>query len=170
MQAFLTLVRRELAACYVSLVGYVIVAAVQFLMGLGFVIVLQALNGKPFDKPVTEEFFNNGLFWLVMLLAPPLITMRTFALEKFSGTYETLMTAPVSDAQVVFAKFTGALIFFLTAWLPLLAYPFILKGLYFSAELARIDGGALGGTFLGMTPLGGASAYAWSAPAATNST
>ena len=40
MQAFLTLVRRELAACYVSLVGYVIVAAVQFLMGLGFVIVL----------------------------------------------------------------------------------------------------------------------------------
>ena len=148
MQPFLTLVRRELGSCYCSLIGYVIVAAVQFLMGLGFMVVLQALNGKPFDKPVTEEFFNNGLFWLVMLLAPPIITMRTYALEKFSGTYETLMTAPVSDLQVVLAKFTGALLFFMSAWLPLLAYPFLLKR--FSVDLMPVDTSAVGGTFLGI--------------------
>lgn len=148
MQPFLTLVRRELGSCYVSLIGYVIVAAVQFLLGLSFVIVLQALVNKPFDVTVTEAFFNNGLFWLVMLLAPPIITMRTFALEKYSGTYETLMTAPVGDFQVVLAKFTGALCFFMSAWLPLLAYPFLLKR--FSVDLSVVDTGAVGGTFIGI--------------------
>ncbi len=148
MQPFFTLVRRELGSCYVSLIGYVIVAAVQFLLGLSFVIVLRALENKPFDVPVTEAFFNNGLFWLVMLLAPPIITMRTFALEKFSGTYETLMTTPVGDLQVVLSKFTGALIFFMSAWLPLLAYPFLLKR--FSVDLSQVDTGAVGGTFAGI--------------------
>lgn len=148
MQPFLTLVRRELGSCYVSIIGYSIVAAVQFLLGLSFVIVLRALNGKPFDVPVTEAFFNNGLFWLTMLLAPPIITMRTYALEKSSGTYETLMTAPVGDLQVVLAKFTGALLFFMSAWLPLLAYPYLLKR--FSVDLAQVDTGAVGGTFVGV--------------------
>lgn len=148
MQPFLTLVRRELGGCYVSLIGYVIVAAVQFLLGLSFIVVLRALVNKPFDIPVTEAFFNNGLFWLVMLLAPPIITMRTFAHEKFSGTYETLMTTPVGDVQVVLAKFTGALFFFMSAWLPLLAYPFLLKR--FSVDLSVVDQGAVGGTFIGI--------------------
>ena len=148
MQPFLTLVRRELGSCYVSLIGYVIVAAVQFLLGLSFVIVVRALDNKPFDVPVTEAYYNNSLFWLVMLLAPPVITMRTFALEKFSGTYETLMTTPVSDVQVVLAKFTGALLFFMSAWLPLLAYPLLLKR--FSVDLSQVDSGALGGTFIGI--------------------
>lgn len=148
MRPYLTLVRRELGGFYVSLTGYLIIGAIQFLLGLCFIIILQALDGKPFDMPVTEAFFNNGLFWLILLLAPPVITMRSFAHEKFSGTYETLMTTPVSDGQVVMAKFSGALIFFLSAWLPLIAYPFILRK--YSVDLTDLDLGALGGTMLGL--------------------
>ncbi len=148
MRVFVTLVRRELAACFVSPTGYVIIAGVQMLLGLSLVIVLKALNGQPFDIPVTEAFYNNGLCWLVLLLAPPVITMRTFALEKLTGTYETLMTAPVGDAQVVLAKFTGSLLFYLATWLPLLAYPWLLN--HYSANLAQTDGGAVAGTFLGV--------------------
>src|SRR5262249_38311317 len=59
-------------------------------------------------------------FWIVLLIATPVITMRLFALEKFSGTFETLMTAPVSDLQVVLSKFFSAMIFYLLLWLPLL--------------------------------------------------
>ena len=40
----------------------------------------------------------------------------------FSGTYETLMTAPVRDVEVVLAKFTGALFFYALTWLPFLGY------------------------------------------------
>lgn len=152
MQPFLTLVRRELGSYYVSLIGYVIMAGVQFLMGLGFFILLRALEHKPFDKPVLETFFTSELFWIVMLLAPSITTMRTYAQEKFTGTYETLMTSPVSDWQVVLAKFTGALLFFMSALLPMLTYPFLLKR--FSVDLTQVDAGALAGTLLGVVLIG----------------
>jgi ABC-2 type transport system permease protein len=49
-----------------------------------------------------------------------MITMRLFAHEKSTGTYETLMTAPVSDGEVVLAKFSAAWLFYAAAVLPLL--------------------------------------------------
>lgn len=152
MRPYITLVRRELAGYYVSLTGYLTLAAIQFLVGFGFLLVLEALDNKPFDAPLTETFFNNGLFWLILLLATPVVTMRTFAHEKFSGTYETLMTAPVSDTAVVMAKFTGSLIFFLTAWLPMIGYPVILK--QFSVAGTGLHWGALVGTVVGLMLFG----------------
>ena len=53
--------------------------------------------------------------------------MRTFAHEKARGTFETLMTTPVSDIQVVLAKFIGSYVFFLIAFLPTVVYPFLLE-------------------------------------------
>jgi ABC-2 type transport system permease protein len=79
--------------------------------------------------------------------------MRLFALEKASGTFETLMTTPVGDLQVVAAKFSSALIFYLIAWLPLLACLFIVR--HFSHQNAALDGGTMGGMFLGIGLTGG---------------
>lgn len=152
MQAYLTLVRRELGAYFVSLTGYVVVAGMLLLMGLSFSLLLKSLNAEPFDQPITEVFYNTGFFWLILLLASPVITMRSFAQEKYSGTYETLMTAPVSDLQVVLAKFTGALVFHLLAWLPLLAYPFILRK--YASDPIVVAPGPLASTFLGIFLLG----------------
>jgi ABC-2 type transport system permease protein len=152
MRPFLTLTRREMAGYFVSLTGYLTIAAIQFLVGLGMLLLLEALNGKPFDMPITEAFYNNLWFFLILLLAPPIVTMRTFAQEKFSGTYETLMTAPVNDTAVVLAKFTGALLFFLSSWMPVIAYPLILK--QFAVDLSEIDWGALGGTLIGILLFG----------------
>jgi ABC-2 type transport system permease protein len=109
MRAYWTLVRRELAGFFLSLGGYIIIAAALFLMGLSFVVILVKLQ-KPTPMPVTELFYETPFFWLILLLTTPVITMRLFALEKFSGTFETLMTTPVSDFQVVAAKFTAALL------------------------------------------------------------
>ena len=89
---------------------------------------------------------------VLSMLATPLITMRTFAQEKYSGTFETLMTTPVSDLQVVLAKFTGALVFYLIMWTPLLACTFIVR--HFSNDPTMVDPGALGSTFLGLGLLG----------------
>ena len=69
-----------------------------------------------------------------MLIVVPVLTMRLFAEEKRSGTIETLMTAPVTDAAVVLAKYAGALAFFVIMWLPTVVYAFILKR---SAPLGR---------------------------------
>ncbi len=153
MQAYLTLVRREMGSHFLSWSGYVVLSAVVLLLGLSFTNLLQVLNSEATDRPVTEMFYGTMYFWLILLLAAPVITMRTFAREKSSGTFETLMTTPVRDAVVVLAKFTGALLFYIILWLPLLACVFIVR--HFSNDPAVLDPGTLGSTYLGIILLGG---------------
>src|SRR5580698_3285380 len=124
MRIFLTLLRRELGSLFLSVTGYVIIAAVTFIVGLTFV-----------------------------LLIAPLITMRLFAHEKFTGTFETLMTTPVSDLQVVTAKFSAAIVFYMIMWLPLLGGLLIVR--HFANETSAMDAGAIGGLYVGLLLLGG---------------
>jgi ABC-2 type transport system permease protein len=98
--------------------------------------------------PVTELFFNSMLFWVVVILVTPVITMRLFALEKASGTYETLMTTPVRDLQVVAAKFTAAVVFYMVMWLPTLACLFIVA--HFTNQAKALDASTVGGMYLGI--------------------
>jgi ABC-2 type transport system permease protein len=148
MKIFWTLARRELAACFFSITGYVVIAAVTFLIGSSFVMLIRNLGSDPFSMPVTELFFNSMLFWIVVILVTPVITMRLFALEKASGTYETLMTTPVRDLQVVAAKFTAAVVFYMVMWLPTLACLFIVA--HFANQTNALDAGMVGGMYLGI--------------------
>jgi ABC-2 type transport system permease protein len=148
MKIFWTLARRELAAFFFSITGYVVIAAVTFLIGSSFVMLIRNLGSDPFSMPVTELFFNSMLFWIVVILVTPVITMRLFALEKASGTYETLMTTPVRDLQVVAAKFTAAVVFYMVMWLPTLACLFIVA--HFANQTNALDAGMVGGMYLGI--------------------
>lgn len=152
MQTYLTLVRRELGASFVAWTGYVVISAVVFLLGLCFVNLLAALNNGTMEHPLMVLFFETYYFWLILLLATPIITMRSFAVEKSTGTFETLMTTPVSDKEVVLAKFTGALIFYALMWLPLAACLFIVRR--FSDDTAPLDFAAMASTALGVMLLG----------------
>jgi ABC-2 type transport system permease protein len=153
MQAYLTLTRRELGGFFVSLTGYVIIAAAVFLMGLSFVAMIELLKkGQPTATPFFELYYSTTYFWLIILLVSPVITMRLFALEKYSGTFETLMTTPVSDFQVVMAKFTAAMIFFMLMWLPSIGSIFVLR--YYLKDIGVFDPGLLGSTFLGIFLIG----------------
>jgi gliding motility-associated transport system permease protein len=154
MRTYWTLTRRELAGFFLSLTGYVIIAAALFLMGYSFIIILEKLQRPtPMSMPVTELFYITPFFWLLLLLTTPVITMRLFALERFSGTFETLMTTPVSDFEVVAAKFTAALLFYLLMWLPMLGCLLIVQ--HYAGGSEFLDSGVLGGTFLGILLLGG---------------
>jgi ABC-2 type transport system permease protein len=153
MQAYLTLARREFMGFFFSISGYVIIAAAAFLMGLGFVSLLANLQGDPTPMPVTELFYMTLYFWVILLLTIPVITMRLFAQEKASGTFETLMTTPVTDLQVVAAKFTAALAFYTLMWLPLLGCIFLLRR--YANDPTGFDPGLIGTTFLGIFLLGG---------------
>jgi ABC-2 type transport system permease protein len=151
MQAYLTLTRRELGSFFYSWIGYVVIAGAVFLTGLSFVILLRQLQGEATSLPITEIFLSL-CYWLIVLFSAPIITMRLFALEKYSGTFETLMTAPVGDMAVVLAKFTAAIIFYMVMWIPLLACIFILR--YFSRGSNMLDPGTLGSTYLGIFLVG----------------
>ena len=153
MQAYWTLTRRELGAFFVSLAGYVTIASAVFLMGLSFVVMLYRLAEESMIVPITQLFFATPFFWLILLLACPVITMRLFAHEKYSGTFETLMTAPVGDAQVVLAKFTAAMVFYMLMWLPIFACILILR--HYLKDPGAVDWGMIGGDYLGILLLGG---------------
>jgi ABC-2 type transport system permease protein len=152
MKFFWTLARRELAAFFCSIAGYVIIAAVTLLIGLSFVVLMTNLGSDPSPMPVTEMFYRTYFFWLIVLLASPALTMRLFALEKASGTFETLMTTPVSDLQVVAAKFVSALVFYTVMWLPMLACLFIVR--HFTSQPGTLDAGMIGGMYLGVFLVG----------------
>jgi len=152
MKIFWTLLRRELAAFFLSVTGYVIIAAMTLLIGLSFVVLITNLGTDPSPMPVTEMFYGTYFFWLIVLLATPVITMRLFALEKASGTFETLMTAPVGDLHVVAAKFTAAVLFYLVMWLPMAACLFIVR--HFTSQTRALDAGTVGGMYLGIFLVG----------------
>jgi ABC-2 type transport system permease protein len=152
MQAYLTLTRRELAGYFLSMTGYIIMAASMFLLGFSFVVLLVNLQHEPTPMPITELFYVTPFFWFILLLATPVITMRLFALEKFTGTFETLMTTPVTERQVVLAKFTAGLLFYMIMWLPLLGCLWIIRR--FTNDPAAVNAGLIGSTFLGIFLLG----------------
>lgn len=153
MRVFLTLMRRELAAYFLSLTGYVIIAAAALLTAICLIVMIWQSLLQPMPVPLIELFFGTWLFWIVLIPIVPLITMRVFALEKFSGTYETLMTAPVRDGQVVLAKFSAAIFFYAVMWLPMLGCLLTLH--HFSVSPPPLDVRALGATYLGILLVGG---------------
>ncbi len=148
MRVFCTLTRRELSAFFMSIAGYVIIAAVTLLVGWSFVVLITGVGNDPFRATVTEMFYGTFYFWLILLLVTPIITMRLFALEKSSGTFETLMTTPVSDLQVVASKFTAAIIFYLVTWLPMIACLFVVR--HYTNQTGALEAGTVGGMYLGI--------------------
>ncbi|PIQ86476.1 MAG: hypothetical protein COV74_04685 [Candidatus Omnitrophica bacterium CG11_big_fil_rev_8_21_14_0_20_45_26] len=69
-----------------------------------------------FTQAVITPFFMN--LSLILLLMIPLITMKSFSEERKLGTFELLLTYPVSDFQIVAAKFLNLAIILCLMLLP----------------------------------------------------
>jgi ABC-2 type transport system permease protein len=152
MQSFLTLARRELAAYFLSFSGYIIIAAATFLAGQSLLVLITKLGPDASPLPLVELFYRTEFFWRIVLLATPVITMRLFALERSSGTFETLMTTPVNDLAVVLAKFSAALVFYVVLWLPMFGSLFVVQ--HFARQSGALEAGAVAGMYLGIVLLG----------------
>ena len=152
MNIFQALIRRELSMFFQGPTAFIIISAVLFLIGLGFLVVLYGLNGEATPMPVTQIFYETYFFWLILLLITPVITMRSFAMERASGTYESLMTAPIGDWQVVLSKFTGALLFYMILWAPLLACSIVVR--FYVGESAVLGFGTMFTTSMGILMIG----------------
>lgn len=119
-----SLIRRELSAYFVSPIAYVVMVVFLCVVGLLFVMTFNQLtrSGSQGVEYPLRMMFGDERFWLVFLFIPPLVTMRSFAEERSSGTLEMLMTAPLRDWQVVLSKFVACFLFFVILWLPTLLY------------------------------------------------
>jgi ABC-2 type transport system permease protein len=151
MRKTLALVRRELVAYFSSPLAYVVLTAFLFFNGYVFWLIVAFLNNPNSQAMTPLRLFFGGtiFFWLFLLFLVPVITMRLLAEERRSGTLELLLTAPVSEGQVVMGKFLAAFIFYLFLWLPTVVYVFILEQ-YASIDLHKVAAGYLGVMLLGV--------------------
>lgn len=150
MRKFLAIVGREWRAYFLSPLAYVILALFLLMNGFIFSAIVAFLNAPGAPKGQALPFlFTNTYFWIFNLFIVPVISMRLFAEERKSGTIETLLTSPVSEATVVLGKFTGALGFFLTLWAPTLVYVAILRA------QTPIDLGPVAAGYLAIALIGG---------------
>lgn len=148
-----TLYKKELATFFSSLTGYLSIAVFLILTGL----MLWVFNGNL--NIIDSEFANiDGLFFigpLLYLFLIPAITMRLIAEEKRGGTMETLMTRPLGDWTIVWAKFLAAWTLVLISLLPTLVYYFSVYSLGYPHP-GNIDTGSVMGSYFGLIMLGGA--------------
>src|SRR5690348_17685109 len=102
MKAFVALLKKEEMALFTSPIAYVVMSAFLVIMGYTFTLTL-FLTHVP---TLVHLFFQ---IYVLFLLTVPIITMRLVAEERRLRTIEVLLTAPVSEALVVFAKYLASL-------------------------------------------------------------
>ena len=145
MRSGFTIWRREVESGFLSPVAYVVIVLFLALCGTFFLKLAEEYSGTA--ESLQSLLFSVMVFgWLPVLTT--VVTMRTFAEEKQQGTMETLLTAPVTEAEVVLGKYAGALTFLLLVTLPAFAAMFILIYLSPGLSLAKMDWGQLAGSTL----------------------
>lgn len=136
------LARRELANYFLSPLGYLLCALVVFCEGYYYFECLRSNN----EASLRDLFVGMGI---AMVFVVPLLTMRLMSEEFRSGTIECLMTAPVTDFDVIMGKFLGTMGFYLV----LLASTLLLMAfvmVYGQPDLGVAAMGYLGMILLGM--------------------
>jgi ABC-2 type transport system permease protein len=135
--------KKELRQFFSSLTGYI--AIIVFLLVNGLVLFVFEDNILDFGYATLDRFFQLSP-WIMLLLIPA-ITMRSFAEEFKTGTFEILQTRPLSRWQVVGGKYLGSLIVVFIALLPTIVYIFTIQQL---SSNQGLDIGATIGSYIGL--------------------
>jgi ABC-2 type transport system permease protein len=139
MSNILAIAHKELKSYFASPIAYIVIGFSAILFGWFFVnllyyfdrVALQAGAGGGPEAVNVNEMLISPLFLnvsVILLFTLPLVTMRTYAEEKRSGTIELLLTAPLTDVQIVIGKFLGGIVLYaamLAATLIHLAFLFV---------------------------------------------
>jgi gliding motility-associated transport system permease protein len=139
-----TLTQRELSAQFYSPIAYVVIAIFLGVSGIFFV----SANFKPGAEASVRVLFG-GYMPLILVFVLPMLTMRMMSEEFRSGTIETLMTAPVRDADVIVGKFLGAFLFYIVMLASTLIFPILV------ACFGPIDVGLTFSAYVGLALVGG---------------
>lgn len=135
--------KKELRQFFSSLTGYI--AIIVFLLVNGVLLFFFRDNIFDFGYATLDRFFQLAP-WILLLLIPA-ISMRSFAEEFKTGTFEILQTRPLSRSQIVWGKYLGSLIVVLIALLPTLVYIISIQKL---SAGEGIDMGATIGAYIGL--------------------
>ncbi len=135
---------KEFKDYFISPIAYIVIALFLVVTGWFFFSTFFI-----FGRADLRDFFS--LLPITFSFFIPAITMRLFAEEKNVGSYETLLTMPVSFTDIALGKFLAALGFTGAMLIPTLSYP------AFISFLGEVDPGPVIGGYLGA--MGLAAAY-----------
>ncbi|MEE4363721.1 MAG: ABC transporter permease subunit [Desulfotignum sp.] len=127
---------KEFKDYFISPIAYIVIALFLIVTGWFFFSTFFI-----FSRADMRDFFS--LLPIVFSFFIPAITMRLFAEERNVGSYETLLTMPVSFTDIALGKFFAATLFSAAMLLPTLAYP------VFISFIGDVDPGPVAGGYLG---------------------
>src|SRR5918912_1830083 len=162
MTNILAIAQKELKSYFASPIAYIVVGFWALLYGWFFTFILnyflrQSMQMSQFGMQgpqamnVNQQMIRPLLqnVTILVLFLMPMVTMRTYAEEKRSGTIELLLTSPVTDFQIIMGKFLGAMALYVC----MLAVTLIHIGLLFI--YGRPEWKPIVTTYIGLWLLGG---------------
>jgi ABC-2 type transport system permease protein len=148
MRAVWATYTRELRAYFFSPLAYIVMFFFLIVTGVIFINLVGNLVDPRImaPDPALSYFFRSS--WLMLILLAPVLTMRLISEELRSGSIEILMTAPITESQVVAGKYLAALTFYASLWLPTLVYAILI------ARQSDVDWGPVAAGYLGILGIG----------------
>ncbi|WP_020588795.1 ABC transporter permease subunit [Desulfobacter curvatus] len=138
-----TIALKEFKDYFISPIAYIVISLFLIVTGWFFFSTFFI-----YGRADLRDFFT--LLPITFSFFIPAVTMRLFAEEKNVGSYESLLTMPVSFTHIALGKFFAASAFAAAMLLPTLSYPL------FISFIGNVDIGPVAGGYIGAVLLGGA--------------
>lgn len=146
----LRILSKEINSYLNSLIAYIVISV--FLTGIGLLMwVFPETNVLDYGFADMETLFSFSPYVFLFLI--PAVTMKLFAEEKKTGTLELLFTQPVTDFQIILAKYLAGLVIVIFALIPTLIYYFSIYKL--GQTQGNIDTAGVIGSYIGLLLLAG---------------
>ena len=145
-----TLFKKEISSFFNSLIAYIAIAVFLIINSLFIWVFPMHFNIIEGGHANLDSLFAVAPFVFLFLI--PAITMRFFSDEKKSGTIEMLLTKPLSDLQIILAKYLAGVCLVFLSLLPTLVYYFTVY--YYAAPTGNVDTAAIIGSYIGLLLLG----------------
>jgi ABC-2 type transport system permease protein len=145
----LSILKKEITSYLSSLVAYVTIGVFLLVLGL-FLWVFPESSILEYGYASLDSLFSTAPYLFMFLI--PAITMRSLAEERKEGTFELLLTRPLTDWQIVLGKYFASLIIVFFALVPTLVYYYSVYTL--GTPQGNIDTGGVIGSYIGLFLLG----------------
>ena len=120
MSNILAIAQKELKGYFSSPIAYIVLGFFALMFGFFYYSLVLFFNRQSMQMAgfgggpalnVNDQLIRPVLLNIsvVLLFVLPMVTMRTYSEEKRSGTIELLLTAPITDFQIIMGKFLGAM-------------------------------------------------------------
>lgn len=146
----LTLYFKEISSFLNSLIGYIVIVVFLLVSSLFLWVFPTEFNIPDFGYASLESLFLLAPFVFLFLI--PAITMRMFSEEKKAGTIEILLTQPLTDLQIILAKYLAGLSLVVISIVPTLV--FFATVYMFGFPQGNMDMGGTWGSYIGLLFLG----------------